>query len=86
MSAYMEKLLKASGQKPPEVKRVLELNMEHPVIEKIKTLFENDRDNPVLKDYSQLLMDMAVVSEGGKLDNPARFSKVVGDLMAEAMG
>ena len=85
MSAYMEKLLKASGQKPPETKRVLELNMEHPVLEKIKTLFENERDNPQLKDFSQLLLDMAVVSEGGKLDNPARFSKMVGDLMARAM-
>jgi len=86
MSAYMEKLLKASGQKPPETKRVLELNMDHPVVEKIKTLFENDRDNPALKEYSQLLLDMAVVSEGGKLDNPARFSKMVGELMSRAMG
>ncbi len=86
MSAYMEKLLKASGQKPNDVKRVLELNMDHPVVEKIKTLFENDRDNPELKDYSHLLFDMAVVSEGGKLDNPARFSKMVGDLMSRAMG
>jgi molecular chaperone HtpG len=86
MSAYMEKLLKASGQKPPEVKRVLELNMDHPVMEKIKTLFENERDNPALQDYSHLLMDMAVVSEGGKLDDPARFSKTVGDLMAQAIG
>jgi len=85
MSAYMEKLLKASGQKPPEVKRVLELNMAHPVVAKIKTLFENDRDNPALKDYSQLLLDMAVVAEGGKLDNPGQFSKMVGDLMARAM-
>jgi molecular chaperone HtpG len=85
MSAYMEKLLKSSGQKPPEVKRVLELNMDHPVVEKIKTLFENDRDNPVLKDYSQMLLDMAVVGEGGKLDNPARFSKMVGELMARAL-
>ncbi|WP_157067559.1 molecular chaperone HtpG [Desulfosarcina cetonica] len=75
MSAYMEKLLKASGQKAPEVKRVLELNMDHPVVEKIKSLYESDRDNPVLKDYSQLLFDMAVVAEGGKLDNPARFPK-----------
>ena len=85
MSAYMEKLLKASGQKPPEAKRVLELNMDHPVVGKIKTLFENDRDNPALKDYSHLLLDMAVVAEGGKLDNPGQFSKMVGDLMAKAM-
>ena len=40
---------------------------------------------PSLKDYSQLLFDMAVVAEGGKLDNPARFSKMVGDLMSRAM-
>ena len=86
MSAYMEKLLKASGQKPPESKRVLELNMDHPVIEKIKALFESDRDNPQLKDYSQILFDMAVIGEGGKLDNPGQFSKMVGDLMAQAMG
>jgi molecular chaperone HtpG len=85
MSAYMEKLLKASGQQPPESKRVLELNMEHPVVEKIKALFEKDRENARLKDYSELLLDMAVVSEGGKLDNPARFSKMVGELMARAM-
>jgi molecular chaperone HtpG len=85
MSAYMEKLLKASGQKPPETKRVLELNMDHPVVEKIKALFESDRDNPELKNYSQLLLDMAIVSEGGKLDNPGRFSKMVGDLMTRAM-
>ncbi|PID39646.1 MAG: molecular chaperone HtpG [Proteobacteria bacterium] len=85
MSAYMEKLLKASGQTPPVTKRVLELNMDHPVVDKIKALFESDRDNPKLKDYSRLLFDMAVVSEGGKLDNPARFSKMVGELMAKAM-
>ena len=86
MSAYMEKLLKASGQQPPESKRVLELNMDHPVVDKIKHLFENDRDNPQLEAYSHLLLDMAVVSEGGKLDNPGRFSKMVGELMAQAMG
>lgn len=85
MSAYMEKILKASGQKLPETKRVLELNMSHPVIEKINTLFENDRESPLLKDYSALLFDMAVVAEGGKLDNPARFSKMVGELLSKAM-
>jgi molecular chaperone HtpG len=86
MSAYMEKIMKASGQKIPEVKRVLELNMGHPVLEKIKSLFENDRDNPALAQYSQLLYDMAVIGEGGKLENPARFSQLVGDLMASALG
>jgi len=85
MSAYMEKLLKAAGQKPPEVKRVLELNMGHPVMGRIKTLFENDRDNAALKDYCHVLYDLAVVAEGGKLENPARFSRLVGEMMTRAI-
>jgi molecular chaperone HtpG len=85
MSAYMEKILKASGQAPPAVKRVLELNMTHPLMGKINALFESDRDNEALKEYSQMLFDLAVVAEGGKLDNPARFSRLVGETMAKAM-
>ena len=86
MSAYMEKILKASGQPMPDVKRVLELNMAHPLMEKLKTLYENDRENPVLKEYSEMLLDLAVVAEGGKLDNPSKFSRLVGDFMAKAVG
>ncbi len=85
MSAYMEKLLKASGQQSPDSKRVLELNVDHPVISKIKDLFEKDKESQVLKDYSNLLFDMAIISEGGKLDNPSRFSKMVGELMSNTL-
>ena len=84
MSAYMEKLLKASGQSMPAIKRVLELNVEHPLMSKIKTLFESDRDNPVLQDYCDLLFDLAVIAEGGKLENPSKFSRLVGEAMANA--
>jgi molecular chaperone HtpG len=85
MSAYMEKLLKASGQTMPAVKRVLELNLEHPLMSKIKTLFENDRDNPTLNDYCGLLFDLAVIAEGGKLENPSKFSRLVGEAMANSV-
>lgn len=85
MSAYMEKILKASGQKAPDQKRALEVNVNHPVMEKIKSVFEADTTNPVLTDYCDLLYDIAVISEGGKLDNPARFSTLVGDLMAKSI-
>ena len=85
MSAYMEKILKASGQKAPDQKRALEVNVSHPVMEKIKSVFESDTTNPVLTDYCDLLYDIAVISEGGKLDNPARFSTLVGDLMAKSI-
>lgn len=85
MSAYMEKILKASGQKAPDQKRVMEVNVGHPVLGKMKELFESDTTNPVLKDYSDLLFDIAVIGEGGKLENPSRFSRQLGDLMTRAL-
>jgi molecular chaperone HtpG len=84
MSAYMEKILKASGQAAPPTKRVLELNMHHPLMARLNAMFEKDRGNAALKDYSQMLFDLAVVAEGGKLENPARFSRMVGEAMAKA--
>ncbi len=85
MSPFMEKVLRAGGQDVPLTKRVLELNMGHPLLSRIRGIFEKDREAAVLKDYSQLLYDMAVISEGGKVENPSRFSKMIGDLMASSL-
>ncbi|MDY0361576.1 MAG: molecular chaperone HtpG [Desulforegulaceae bacterium] len=84
MSAYMQKILKASGQEFPVPKRNLELNTDHDVVKKMKSLFEKDPVNSKLKDYVGLIYDLAVIGEGGKLDNPARFSKRVGELMNQS--
>lgn len=86
MSAFMEKIMKAGGQDVPKTKRALELNMDHPLLAKIKTVFEKDKNAAILKDYTDLLFDMAVIAEGGKLENPSRFSKLIGDLMVGAIG
>ena len=82
MSGYMEKILKSTGQQVPENKRALELNMVHPVMEKIRGMFDADKDDPKLADYIQLLLDLAVIGEGGKVDDPSNFSKKIGNLMA----
>jgi len=85
LSPFMEKILKATGQQPPENKRVLELNTDHPVLDKIKHLYDKDKDDPVLKEYSSLLFDIAVIGEGGKLENPSLFGKMVGKLLADSL-
>ncbi len=85
LSAYMTKLLKSAGQEIPENKRVLELNVNHPLVEKMQQVLESNPDDPALKDYSDLLLDLAVVAEGGKIQNPSRFIKMVGDLTARAI-
>lgn len=85
MSAYMEKILKATGQKAQPAKRVLELNIDHPAIVNIKFVFEKNSKDPLLKDYARLLFDLALVSEGGKVEDPSFFSKTIGKIMAEAI-
>jgi molecular chaperone HtpG len=82
MSGYMEKILKAAGQPIPENKRVLELNMAHPVMDKVHAMFEANKEDAKLKEYIHLLLDLAVIGEGGKVNDPSRFSRLVGDLMA----
>ena len=85
MSAYMEKIMKATGQDMPASKRVLELNTDHPVLQKLKKVYESDKNDPKLKEYSHLLYDLAVIGEGGKIENPSLFSKLVGGLLDNAL-
>ncbi len=85
MSPYLEKIMKASGQKTEPAKRILELNIDHPAVSNIKFMFDKNRKDPLLKDYARLLLDLALISEGSKLDNPASFSKTIGTILAEAI-
>jgi molecular chaperone HtpG len=85
LSAYMEKLLKATGQDVPVSKRIMEINLDHPLVSKLDVLFKENKENPALKDYCRLLYDLAVISEGGKIENPGRFSQLMGELMADAL-
>ena len=85
MSPYLEKILKATGQKTEPAKRILELNIDHPAVSNIKFLFEKNNKDPLLKDYARLLLDLALIAEGGKVDDTAHFSKTIGTILAEAI-
>jgi molecular chaperone HtpG len=85
LSAYLERVLRASGQSVPGSKRVLELNMDHPLLARIQAIHAQDPEAAALTDYADLLFDLALIAEGGKLENPSRFGKLVGDLMAGAL-
>ena len=80
-----KKFLKLQDKRLREQKRSLELNINHPLIHKIKSIFETDTTNPILKDYSELLFDLAVISEGGKIEDPAHFNKLLADMMLKAI-
>ena len=69
MGRYLEKILKASGQKVPVSKPVLEINADHPIIRKL----DEEIDEDVFTEWSMILFEQSLLSEGGQLEDPAGF-------------
>ncbi|MCK6390803.1 MAG: molecular chaperone HtpG [Azonexus sp.] len=74
-SGNLARLLKAAGQKAPDVKPILEINPQHPAVMRLK--YEESR----FDDWAALLFEQATLAEGGQLDDPAGFVKRINDLM-----
>jgi molecular chaperone HtpG len=77
VSANLARMLKAAGQRVPDSKPILEINPKHPVVLRLKA--EDKR----FDDWAAVLLDQAILAEGGQLDDPARFVKRVNQLMLE---
>lgn len=80
----MEKVLNAMPQNDGnkvKAEKALEINTNHPIFEKLKDLYANDKDK--LKDYAKLLYDQALLIEGMSIDNPVEFANLVCELMTK---
>jgi molecular chaperone HtpG len=77
LSGHLQRLLKAAGQKAPASPPILELNPEHPLFARMAG------DEARLSDWANLLIDQALLAEGGQLDDPAAFVKRVNRLLLE---
>jgi len=77
----MEKALNELQPEDNKVKAelVLEINLEHPIAEKLKSLYASDKEK--LADYSKLLYSQARLISGLSIENPTEFSKLICGLM-----
>ncbi|TMH56943.1 MAG: molecular chaperone HtpG [Betaproteobacteria bacterium] len=82
MSTNLERLLKAAGHKVPETKPTLEVNPHHPLVSALK----HESDEKRFADWSHILLDQAVLAEGGQLDEPGAFVKRLNELMLDMAG
>ncbi|HEY8050432.1 MAG TPA: molecular chaperone HtpG [Ramlibacter sp.] len=76
MSLQLARMLKAAGQKAPEVKPVLEVNTSHALVRKL------EQDGTHFDDLAHILFDQAVLAEGGLPDDPAAYVRRVNALLA----
>jgi molecular chaperone HtpG len=76
----MAQMLKAMGQaEMPEIKPILEVNGEHPIVARLKEL----EDEEQIADVAGVLLDQALLVEGLKLKDPAGFVKRINRLLAK---
>jgi len=79
ISGNLERILKAAGQNTPDIKPVLEINPEHALIKKLSA----EKDGKAFDEYSSVVFDQALISEGGQLEDPVGFVKRINELLVK---
>ena len=79
MGAQMRRIMEAAGQPMPESKPTLELNPEHPLVEKLNAESNDER----FGDLAAIILDQAMLAEGGQLDDPAAYVQRLNKLLLE---
>ena len=80
LSIEMEKVLNAMPMdEKVQAERVLEINAKHGIYDKLKELYEEDKD--AVDKYTKLLYDQALLIEGLTVDDPVAFSNAICELM-----
>ncbi|WP_074579494.1 molecular chaperone HtpG [Polaromonas sp. JS666] len=75
MSTQLARMLKQAGQAVPEVKPILEVNAQHPLVKKLES-------GEHFEDLAHILFDQALLAEGGMPNDPAAYVRRVNALLA----
>jgi molecular chaperone HtpG len=79
LTPQLRRMLEASGQKLPESKPILEINIEHPLV----TRLSSEADNERFAELSNIVLDHALLAEGAQLPNPAEYVRRINHLLLE---
>ena len=79
MSQNLARVLKQLGQDAPAPQPIIELNLEHPLIQRM----DSEADEDKFGELSKLVFDQAMLAEGGQLEDPAAFVHRLNRLMLE---
>lgn len=82
ISVEMQKVINAlPNDRTIQAKTLLEINEKHPIANKLKSLYESDKDE--LKKYTKILYAQAKLIEGLNIDNPTEISNIICELIAK---
>lgn len=82
ISVEMQKVINAlPNDRTIQAKTLLEINEKHPIANKLKSLYESDKDE--LKKYTKILYAQAKLIEGLNIDNPTEISNMICELISK---
>ncbi len=79
LNPQLRRMLEASGQAIPESKPILEINVEHPLVNRLS----EESDNARFEDLSRIVLDHALLAEGSQLDNPSEYVQRMNKLLLD---
>ena len=77
LTPQMRRMLEAAGQQVPEDKVTLEINPSHPLLKKA----EAEKDQAGFEKWCELMLDQAALADQGTVKDPARFVKLMNELL-----
>ena len=84
-SPNLERLLQKGKGGGPKQRRIMELNPNHPIIQKLHDRFQSNSDDATLGDAIELLFELALVAEGSEIADPVRLNRLTLDLLQKAV-
>jgi len=79
MGAQMKKIMEAAGQKVPDSKPIFEINVDHPLVQRLEKEQGEDR----FKELSAVLLDQATLASGEQLQDPGAYVTRLNRLLLE---
>jgi len=79
MAVHLQQVMKQAGHALPDTKPMLEVNPDHPLVVHLK----DEQDQEKFSEWSHLLFEQALLSEGGKLEDPTAFVKRMNAILVE---
>ena len=77
MDMHLKKLMAANNQNISDEKRILEININHELVNKLKSLDKSQKDK-----FCEILYDHAKLMEGESLDDPKKYTNLVSELVS----
>ena len=77
MDMHLKKLMAANNQNISDEKRILEININHTLVSKVKSLEKSQKDK-----FSEILYDHAKLMEGENLDDPKKYTNLIAELVS----